>query len=164
MKVGMINEARQWSWMFAFTVFGCLATPAPDGSAPHDDNQRREPGLTEESTPSFIEGLPCAGAPDCGRRFYCKYHDGQCGGSGTCEARPRACTQIFAPVCGCDDETYANACAAGSAGISIQDTGECGPKGEPCGAVVCAKGLTCCNASCGICVPPGDMCTQEACD
>lgn len=35
--------------------------------------------------------------------------------------------------------------------------------GEVCGDVVCGDGLECCNASCGICVEPGGVCTQQAC-
>ncbi|KAK4187945.1 hypothetical protein QBC35DRAFT_434078 [Podospora australis] len=38
------------------------------------------------------------------------------------------------------------------------------PQGEVCGHIVCAKGLTCCNASCGTCVKPGMMCTQQVCE
>lgn len=37
------------------------------------------------------------------------------------------------------------------------------PGGEACGDTTCGEGLVCCNASCGTCVPPGFMCTQEAC-
>ncbi|KAK3936212.1 hypothetical protein QBC46DRAFT_270088 [Diplogelasinospora grovesii] len=36
-------------------------------------------------------------------------------------------------------------------------------KGQICGSTVCAAGLSCCNASCGICTKPGMMCTQQAC-
>jgi Kazal-type serine protease inhibitor domain len=129
MKVGMMNDACRWAFLFAFVGWGCLATPVPDGAAA-DDDQHRGPAVAEEVSASFVEGLPCDAAADCGRRLYCRYPDGQCGGAGTCEARPRACTQIFAPVCGCDDETYASACAAASAGIGIQDTGECGAKAK----------------------------------
>src|SRR3569833_387559 len=35
--------------------------------------------------------------------------------------------------------------------------------GEKCGSTVCGKGLTCCNASCGTCVPPGKGCTKQFC-
>jgi hypothetical protein len=35
--------------------------------------------------------------------------------------------------------------------------------GEACGKNTCAAGTTCCNASCGTCVPPGFACTQIAC-
>lgn len=34
---------------------------------------------------------------------------------------------------------------------------------EPCGNTTCAGGLQCCNASCGICVQPGNACTQQVC-
>jgi hypothetical protein len=33
----------------------------------------------------------------------------------------------------------------------------------PCGDNVCTGGTYCCNASCGICVPKGMFCTQQAC-
>lgn len=36
--------------------------------------------------------------------------------------------------------------------------------GVKCGTNTCAKGFVCCNASCGVCTPPGWMCTQEVCD
>ena len=32
-----------------------------------------------------------------------------------------------------------------------------------CGPNTCAVGEVCCNASCGICTPPGGACTQQAC-
>ena len=37
------------------------------------------------------------------------------------------------------------------------------PGGGQCGTTVCAAGLTCCNPSCGVCVKPGVMCTQQVC-
>jgi hypothetical protein len=67
-------------------------------------------------------------------------------------------------VCGCDDQTYANGCLAAAAGFSIRETGECSPGGARCGSVVCDKGLECCNPSCGICVPPGGVCTMQVCE
>ena len=36
--------------------------------------------------------------------------------------------------------------------------------GIPCGPNVCGEGEECCNASCGICVPKGGMCTQQYCE
>lgn len=161
---GSMNEVDRWAWPFAFAALGCLATPASDGSGPTEDNQRREPGATDESELSFVAGLTCSSHADCGRRSYCKSVEGQCGAFGVCEARPRACAQIHDPVCGCDDQTHANPCLAASAGVSIQEKGECRPAGERCGSVVCDQGLDCCNPSCGICVPPGDVCTQEVCE
>ncbi len=42
------------------------------------------------------------------------------------QAIPDACTADYTPVCGCDDETYGNACAAHVAGVSVACNGECG--------------------------------------
>jgi hypothetical protein len=33
----------------------------------------------------------------------------------------------------------------------------------PCGPTACAAGMVCCNASCGICTPPGGTCSALAC-
>jgi hypothetical protein len=33
----------------------------------------------------------------------------------------------------------------------------------PCGNSMCAPGTSCCNACCGMCTPPGMMCTQQCC-
>jgi hypothetical protein len=40
----------------------------------------------------------------------------------------------------------------------------CNPPPSACGNVTCAAGEVCCNASCGICTPPGGACIQIACD
>jgi hypothetical protein len=35
---------------------------------------------------------------------------------------------------------------------------------QQCGSVSCAAGSVCCNASCGICTKPGEVCIQIACN
>ncbi len=66
----------------------------------------------------------------CPSGEFCNYPaEAACGAAdqtGTCEATPDACPDLYAPVCGCDDATYGNACDAAAAGVSVAATGECG--------------------------------------
>jgi hypothetical protein len=118
----------------------------------------------------------------CPEGQYCNFaQETQCGSgdqTGVCAVQPEACTREFAPVCGCDDVTYSNACLAASAGVSVASQGECdGPLqiGDACGglrppgAPDCDEGLFCQHqpgAMCGAADAPGecvaipDVCTD----
>ena len=61
---------------------------------------------------------------------YCKFDAGTCGiekRTGTCVAKPQMCTRDYRPQCGCDGQTYGNACDAASKGKNIDHEGECAP-------------------------------------
>ena len=44
---------------------------------------------------------------------------------GTCRPRPDFCTREYMPVCGCNGETYSNACQAAAAGFDVAYVGAC---------------------------------------
>src|SRR5882672_5551074 len=81
----------------------------------------------------------------------CRLPNGTCTGS---------CNGCF---CAQRGGTVDNSCLAGGAA-------ETTPEGvdsasvilhQPCGPNVCTGSSHCCNASCGICAPPGGFCTQQ---
>jgi len=72
------------------------------------------------------DSSPCRENADCdGEDRYCAKPPGNCDGEGECLVRPELCTDDFRPVCGCDGETYSNACGAALAGQSVAYDGEC---------------------------------------
>jgi hypothetical protein len=65
----------------------------------------------------------------CSAGLYCSFPpEAMCGAAdqtGSCTPIPEVCTEEFAPVCGCNDKTYPNACHAAREGISVGKKGEC---------------------------------------
>lgn len=92
----------------------------------------------------------CRSNADCQSGEYCGGVG--CGTAGACATRPTACTAVYRPVCGCNNTTYGNDCAAAAAGVRVASTGACATvdagsadTGATCGAVTCAAGMTCCT-------------------
>jgi hypothetical protein len=77
---------------------------------------------------------PMHGGADCGGICSCAEH-GLCNDGQVWDSSPAVC-----------------ACVAADGG-----------GGEACGKTTCAKGMVCCNASCGICALPDEACIQIAC-
>ena len=107
----------------------------------------------------------CQSDADCASGEYCDY-DGNmsCSGSGSCTSKPQFCTEQYDPVCGCDGQTYGNACKAKSAGVNVASDGECA---TGCSSNTdCASGEYCefGNNSCGTngsCQSKPQVCTQQ---
>ncbi len=81
------------------------------------------PSPAPSSTPSPAP-VACELNTDCEAGQYCNTGS-TCGGEGGCTASPTYCSELAAPVCGCDGETYTNSCFAGRAGATVASTGAC---------------------------------------
>ncbi len=123
-----------------------------------------------------IAGLPCPGAGECvdDPRDDCDPEAGGADCSGVCECNVTALCEEGTvwndspDVCSCVpayNPCAAVLCPEGSLCVVDGDEGRCVPMtGESCGDSTCAEGMVCCNASCGICTPPGGVCIQIACE
>jgi len=78
---------------------------------------------------SPVRSCGSRGLGPCGADEYCAFgptaNCGRADHPGVCTRRPEACIALYRPVCGCDGATYSNACAAASAGVSVETDGEC---------------------------------------
>ena len=96
----------------------------------------------------------CTDNTDCGRGAYCAKELGLCEEVGVCEQRPDACGGVFAPVCGCDGQTYSNVCAAAAVGVNAAQVGAC--EEDP---PVCGDNRDCPNGS--YCHRPDGQCAEQ---
>jgi len=142
--------------------FGALALVAlPLACA----SESTDPSANSSTAFEAPHGCGDTRASECEQNEICKLAVGAChkaGARGVCMARPEMCPMILAPVCGCDDQTYNNACEALRAAVNVAYEGPCGPFlcGGPSG-IQCAPTQYCAAADCdaiGFCVDRPESC------
>jgi hypothetical protein len=107
----------------------------------------------------------CSHSAQCVTGFACLFPAGSCGfdgSAGTCTKKNLVCPQNYAPVCGCNNRTFSNACMAAAAGISVQYAGACVAMARCYANSQCATGQFCQRpvGSCGGSFANGN-CTQQ---
>ncbi|MFT3924218.1 MAG: hypothetical protein QM778_16910 [Myxococcales bacterium] len=86
---------------------------------------------TEYAGCEQIEYKRCGGLEGgpCGADEYCAYMPGwSCGSAdatAVCLPRPEGCDDIYLPVCGCNNQQYANLCEANAAGQGVRSLSAC---------------------------------------
>jgi hypothetical protein len=140
-KLNQRNKT-QWAWLLpilalsplALAAKGCDNTGVVGNECPTAADCTGSAGKT--SDPGTKPGDVCGGllGKGCSSGQFCDFPQAaQCGAAdqtGVCAAKPEACDLIYSPVCGCDDKTYGNDCAARSAGVSVASNGECSGNGS----------------------------------
>lgn len=153
------------------------AATGSDGATPDGGRAPDAAGADGASPDAADAATPtsCFATSDCGPTEYCATPI--CPGEdviGECVPRETSCDLDFRPVCGCDDRTYDNPCAARMAGVVVRAEGPCAPApGEctpssPCtGGAICLGGPLCtdrwfCDFAMRACTD--DLATYCGCD
>src|SRR6187402_422156 len=136
-------RGAHWAWLLPILALaplslaakGCNSAVVGDDCPSGGDCNTAGTG-GKSSTPSDPNATVCGGlqGASCDADQFCSFPaSAQCGAAdktGVCQDKPEVCTDIYAPVCGCDDKTYSSDCNANGAGVSVAYQGECSSNGS----------------------------------
>lgn len=106
-------------------------------------------------------GVSCADNSTCTASEWCAAST--CDAEGECTAIPEVCTDEIDPVCGCDGNTYSNACEANVARVNVAARGACPTDGGMVDAGTTDAGATSCTTNVD-CVVRSLYCAKAAGD
>jgi len=112
-------------------VCGC------DGVTYGNDCERRAAGVSKAGEGACdVDPVGCEKNAECDRSQWCAKDPGLCeDGPGLCRVRPQLCPLVVQPVCGCDGQTYGNACEASRVGVNTVHAGSCESDPIVCGGI-----------------------------
>jgi hypothetical protein len=122
----MLTNNASFFARFIFTT--CLVLMGACGDSPRVCGTAGRPACVADGD---VAGEQCGGFAGiaCSEGDFCDYApDASCGNGdqlGMCRTIPSVCPGVVDPVCGCDQTTYSNACAAAAAGVSVLHDGDC---------------------------------------
>ena len=129
----------------------CLAAAAAIAACQGSPSMRPRADATPDATSIAGPAGGCRTHADCSSDAYCEFTPGLCGAgkrAGSCRPRPAACTEPYAPACGCDGHVYESPCSAHAAGVDLAVTGGCKEaiRGyAPCGRSYCDVKIAYCE-------------------